>query len=89
MAHIAGVPGTGKPPTPLQKAFGDRVRQRRVELGLSQERLAESAGIDRSYIGSVEGGRRNISLNNLARLARALDLDCADLVEGLQELPGR
>ena len=87
--HIAEVPGTGKPPTPLQKAFGDRVRQRRQELGLSQEALAQAAGIDRSYIGSIESGHRNVSLNNVARLAKALRADCADLTRGLQKYRGR
>jgi transcriptional regulator with XRE-family HTH domain len=60
-----------------------------MEMGLSQEKLAEVCQIDRSYIGSLESGHRNVSLNNIARIALALDVDCAELVRGLQDLPGR
>ncbi len=81
--------GTGKRASPLQQAFGDRVRARRLELLLSQEKLAEVCGIDRSYIGSLERGGRNVSLNNIMRLARALQMDAGDLLRGLQVLPGR
>lgn len=80
--------GAGKRPTPLQQAFGDRVRGRRRELGLSQEKLAEISGLDRTYISSLEQGLRNVSLNNIARVATALRVDCSVLVEGLQELAG-
>jgi DNA-binding XRE family transcriptional regulator len=83
------VAGTGKGTTPMQQEFGDRVRRLRHERGLSQEELAHRSGIHRSYIGSLEAGERNISLNNLCRLARALGLDAGDLVTGLQALPGR
>lgn len=81
--------GTGKGQTPRQRAFGDRVRARRLELQLSQEALAHRAGINRTYIGSLESGGRNPSLENIARLAGALGLDAADLVRGLQSIAGR
>ncbi len=81
--------GTGKGPTPLPREFGDRVRRLRGDLGLSQEDLAHRAGINRTYIGSLEAGQRNISLNNIARLAAALGVDAVELVKGLQALPGR
>jgi transcriptional regulator with XRE-family HTH domain len=64
--------------------MGTRVRDRRLELGLSQERLALAAGLHPTYVSSVEGGQRNISTLNLLRLASALDLDPADLIEGLK-----
>ncbi len=81
--------GTGKGPTPRQREFGDRVRARRQKLGLSQEALALRAGIHRTYIGSLESGDRNPSLDNIARLAAGLGIDAAELVRGLQDLPGR
>ena len=81
--------GTGKGPTPRQREFGNRVRQRRQALGISQEELAHRSGINRTYIGSLETGARNPSLDNIARLAIGLDCDAADLVAGLEELAGR
>lgn len=69
--------------TPL-RTFGDRVRARREALGLSQERLAEQAGLHRNYVGSVERGERNVALLNITKLARALEMDPADLVTGLR-----
>lgn len=52
--------------------FGRRVRELRKAKGMSQEALALEAGLDRSYVGGVERGERNISLENISRLARAL-----------------
>ena len=75
--------------TPRQREFADRVRSRREELGLSQEALAHEAQINRTYIAALETGRRNSSLDLMGRLARALQCDLADLVHGLQDLPGR
>lgn len=68
---------------PELREFGRRVRDRRMELGLSQEELAERAGLHRTYISSLEQGRRNVAVHNVVRLAEALDLDPADLVAGL------
>jgi transcriptional regulator with XRE-family HTH domain len=53
--------------------FGQAVRTRRLELGLSQEGLAERSSLHRTYVGGIERGERNISLLNLLRLATALD----------------
>ena len=63
--------------------FGRRVRERRLELALSQEELAERADLHRTYISSLEQGRRNVALRNIIRLAEALDLDPGQLVGGL------
>lgn len=63
--------------------FGRRVRERRIQLKISQEELAEHAGLHRNYVGGVERGERNVALNNIVRLAAALDLDAAELVRGL------
>lgn len=73
-------------PGPLSDAaqtLGERIKQRRTRLGLSQEALAARAGLHWTFVGQVERGRRNISLHNLLKLAAALDLDPAKLVQGL------
>jgi transcriptional regulator with XRE-family HTH domain len=64
--------------------FGLRVRKLRLGRGLSQEKLAELAGIHRTYVGSLERGERNVALMNIVRVAAALDVDPADLVHGLR-----
>lgn len=66
--------------TPLQKAFGKIVRSRRLELGLSQEELAEKATLHFTYISSTERGERNISLANIAKLAKALGCSMKELM---------
>lgn len=70
--------------TPLMIAFGQRIRTLRHAMGWSQEDLAERTGLDRTYISSVERGQRNISLNNIAALATALEVNFAELFEGLK-----
>ena len=65
-------------------AFGDRVRATREAKGLSQEGLAERAGLHWTYIGQVERGQRNLSLHNILRIAHALDTDAGGLVSGLE-----
>ena len=65
------------------KIFGDRVRELRVAQGLSQEVLAQKAGLHRTYIGSIERGERNISLSNMYKIALALNLSLYELVSEL------
>lgn len=72
--------------TPLQRSLGDRIRARRDRLGLSQDQFAEKARIHRTYVASIEVGRRNPTLRTLARLARALEVDLGELTKGLQDL---
>lgn len=62
--------------------FGHRLREVRQRAGVSQEKLAELAGLHRTYISSVERGLRNISLVNIGRLAEALNVAPADLMPG-------
>jgi len=74
------VPTDRKPPlSPATGEFGRRVRARREQLGLSQEKLAERTTLHWSYIGQVERGQRNLSLH-----AHALDTDAGGLVSGLE-----
>ena len=60
--------------------FGNRVRELRKKKGLSQEGLALESGLDRSYVGGVERGERNISLVNIEKLARALRVHPSELL---------
>ena len=61
-------------------AFGAAVRARRKELGLSQEALADLAEIDRSHMGKVERGERNVTLLNVIRIAQALAVRPSELL---------
>lgn len=74
-----------KPPIKekVQVAFGMAVRARRETLLLTQEMLAELAGLHTNYVSSVERGERNIGLHNVARLAYALDMPVSALVSSL------
>jgi len=68
-----------KPENILVK-FGKKVRDLRIEHGItSQMDLANKAGLDRSYIGGVERGERNIALQNIAKIAQALKVSIQDL----------
>jgi transcriptional regulator with XRE-family HTH domain len=66
---------------PAQIAFGRAVREVRVSRGVSQEALAFEIGVHRTYLGSIERGERNVSLLNIVRVARALNLSGADLLQ--------
>lgn len=66
--------------TPIRKAFGLKVRMRRFELGITQEELAERAGLHPTYVGSVERGERNIALENIIALSGALNCSSKDLM---------
>ncbi|WP_314718067.1 helix-turn-helix transcriptional regulator [uncultured Actinomyces sp.] len=75
------------PKPPISSAageFGARVRARRRELGLSQEALAEGSELHWTFIGQVERGQRDLSLHNILRVARVLDVDPGELVRGLR-----
>jgi transcriptional regulator with XRE-family HTH domain len=65
-------------------AFGRRVRAAREASGLSQEALADRAGLHRTYVGSTERGLRNVSLTNILRLSRALGVQPGELLDGLE-----
>jgi transcriptional regulator with XRE-family HTH domain len=66
-------------------SFGAAVRTRRLALGLSQEDLADSCELDRTYIGGVERGERNISLINIWKIADALKITPSRLLSEASE----
>jgi transcriptional regulator with XRE-family HTH domain len=63
----------------IKKAFGNRLRALRKQKGLSQEKLALSCDLDRTYVGGVERGERNIGLINIHRIAAALGVSVREL----------
>lgn len=65
--------------------FSQNVRRSRQELGLSQEELAERAGLHRTYISSVERGERNVSLENIFSIANALGVPAEKLLTPLRK----
>lgn len=69
-------------PPPHRLKFGERLRRLRTERGLSQEGLAHRCGLHRTYVGSVERGERNVSLDAIHSLARGLDVEVAALFSG-------
>jgi transcriptional regulator with XRE-family HTH domain len=71
--------GKRRPAQDVRERFGDAVRARRDELGLTQEELAHRAGIHRTYLSDVERGARNVSLVNIEALAAALGVPMAEL----------
>ncbi len=76
-------PTPASPGGPLV-ALGERIRARRLVLGLTHEALGERARLHRTYVASVERGRRNIPVVTLLRIAHALGVDAAELVAGLR-----
>ena len=62
----------------IQEKFGKRVRELRTKKGVSQEALAFKAGIDRTYMTSVENGKRNISIQNIEKIVKALGVSMGE-----------
>lgn len=63
----------------LINIFSHNTKSYRLKRGLSQEKLAELSGLHRTYIGSVERGERNISINNIEKICKALNVDVTQL----------
>jgi len=66
--------------TSARRLFAANLRKQRLARSLSQERLAELAGLHRTYVGSVERAERNVSIDNMERLAEAVGVRIADLL---------
>lgn len=67
----------------IRNKLGKRVRELRKQHGWSQEEFADKAGLHRTYIGSVERGEQNVSIDNIERLAKTLGVAVAELFRGL------
>lgn len=68
------------PPSQLRRIVADNVRRLRLELEMSQEALAAEAGLHRTYVGAIERAERNLSLDNIERLAAALRVKPSELL---------
>jgi transcriptional regulator with XRE-family HTH domain len=66
-----------------KKLVGKRIRELRLKTGISQEALADEAGLHRTYMGSVERGERNMSLENIVRIAKALRVRPYELLKDI------
>ncbi|MFH0936943.1 MAG: helix-turn-helix transcriptional regulator [Candidatus Daviesbacteria bacterium] len=65
--------------TSTRKQFGKKLRELRTKAGLSQEELGFRAGIHRTYVGAIERGEQNISVDNIHKLAKALKIPVSEL----------
>ena len=70
-------------PEELQKRVGMRIRKLRKERDWSQEEFADECGLHRTYMGSVERGERNLTLNSLHKIATTLKVSLPELLKGL------
>lgn len=67
--------------TNAQQKLGKKIKQLRLDANMSQEKLGESTGLDRTYISGIERGIRNPSLKNIEKLAKSLNVKVSDLIE--------
>jgi transcriptional regulator with XRE-family HTH domain len=67
----------------IQKKFGLKIKEQRIKLHLTQEELAFKANLHRTYIGMVERGEKNISLKNIEKISKALNIQMDVLLRGL------
>ena len=70
----------------IQQSFGLRVQQLRKATGMSQEKFALSIDMDRTYLASVEAGKRNISINNIKKIADRLSIIISEVFVGAEIL---
>lgn len=69
----------------LLKKFGQKIKELRMRMGLSQEALAERAFVHRTYIGMIERAEKNITLSNIKKIAKALNVSISELFEDVEE----
>lgn len=70
----------------MQTMVGLRIKELRAETGLSQERFALKIGMDRTYLASIEVGQRNVTLQNLAKIANGFDMTLAEFFDGIPRI---
>ena len=63
--------------------FGNRIREERLRLGISQEELASRANVHRTYIGMIERAEKNITLENIEKIAKSLNVRICDLFKNI------
>lgn len=64
----------------IKRKFGEKVKFLRIEKGWSQEKLALNADLDRTYIPSIEAGKRNVSITVIEKISMALDVEIFELL---------
>jgi transcriptional regulator with XRE-family HTH domain len=69
----------------IKKRIGDRIRELRNKIGLSQEKFALEIDMDRTYLASVESGKRNISIVNLEKIVKGLDITFMEFFKGIEK----
>lgn len=67
----------------ITQKFGQRIKRLRNELGISQEKFALLIDMDRTYYASIESGKRNVSINNIEKIAKGLGVTLEELFKGL------
>lgn len=67
----------------IQKNLGNRIRELRTAMGISQEKFALKIDMDRTYLASVENGHRNISVRNIQKIANGLGITLSELFKGI------
>ena len=70
-------------PLDVRIRFGRAVRQRRQKLGVSQEEFADMCGLDRTYVGGIERGERNLALVNIEKIAQTFKISVSELFRGV------
>ena len=68
-----------------EKQLGERIKRLRKEIGLSQEKFALSIEMDRTYFSTVEMGKRNVSLHNIEKIAKGLNVSLSELFKDIEE----
>lgn len=68
----------------IKESFGKRVRKLRISAGISQDKFALAIGMDRTYLASVENGKRNISIENISKIAKGLNITLEKLFKGVE-----
>lgn len=63
--------------------FGNRVRELRTAIGISQEAFADKCGLDRTYISGIERGKRNVGLRNIDTIAKSLGVSISELTKAI------
>lgn len=74
-------PAAARKTLTLRQVFALNLRLVRIRAGMSQERLADEAGLDRAFVGTLERGQRNVSIDNIERLTHAVGVSAVDLMD--------